>query len=132
MEDWQKNLTEMLEAVSEEVEKFFGDVTEAVDAIAILSEEVSHQVHNVIITEIDQFFNELVQPVIEVYYEFEQLSFEPEWPLTDSVEPSPQQHPACAGCRHYHGQVYSGNLLVCGMHPYGWDSENCPDWEGFN
>ena len=131
MEDWQKNLTEMLEAVSEEVEKFFGDVTEAVDAIATLSEEVAHQVHNVIITEIDQFLNELVQPVIEVYYEFEQLSFEPDWPLTDSVEPSPQQHPACAGCRHYHGQVYGGNVLVCGMHPYGWDSENCPDWEGF-
>jgi GAF domain-containing protein len=131
MEDWQKNLNEMLEAVSEEVEKFFGDVTEAVDAIAILSEEVAHQVHNAIITEIDQFLNELVQPVIEVYYEFEQLTFEPDWPLTDSVEPSPQQHPACVGCRHYHGQVYSGNLLVCGMHPYGWDSENCPDWEGF-
>lgn len=132
MEDWQKNLNEMLETVADEVEKFFGDVTEAMDAIAVLSEEVAHQVHHTITIELDQFLNELIQPVIEVYFEFEQISFEPEWPINDSVEPSPQQQPACMGCRHYHGQAYGGNLLVCGMHPYGWEDESCPDWEGFS
>lgn len=131
MEDWQKNFNEMLDTVTEEVEKFFSDITEAVDAIALLSEEVAHQVQNSITTEIDQFLNNLIQPVLEVYFEFEQINFEPEWPLTDTVEPSPQQHPACVGCLHYHGQVYGGNLLVCGMHPYGWEGENCPDWEGY-
>jgi hypothetical protein len=32
-------------------------------------------------------------------------------------------------CRHYHGQVYGGNLLVCAMHPYGpgEDVDTCPD-----
>jgi len=20
-------------------------------------------------------------------------------------------------------------LLVCAMHPHGWEDENCPDWE---
>lgn len=121
----------MLETVTEEVEKFFSDVTEAVDAIALLSEEVAHQVQNTITTEIDQFLNDLIQPVLEVYFEFEQLSFEPEWSIPDTLEPPPPQHPACVGCRHYHGQVYGGNLLVCGMHPYGWEAENCPDWEGY-
>jgi hypothetical protein len=132
MEDWQKNLNDMLETVTEEVEKFFSDVTEAVEAIALISEEVSQQVNNSITTELELFLNDLIQPILDACSEFEARSFESsEWPLTDTVEPSPQQHPACVGCRHYHGQVYGGNLLVCGMHPYGWESENCPDWEGY-
>ena len=131
MEDWQKNLNDMLESVTDEVEKFFGEVAEVVEAIAQLSEEVAHQVQNSLTSELDLFLNDLVEPVLEVCFEFEQLTFEPEWPMTDSVEPSPQQQPACVGCHHYHGQAYGGNLLVCGMHPYGWEGENCPDWEGF-
>lgn len=41
----------------------------------------------------------------------------------------PQQPKVCQGCSHYHGRVYGGNLLVCGMHPYGADGEHCHDWE---
>lgn len=36
----------------------------------------------------------------------------------------------CLGCRNYHGVTYEGNRLICGMHPYGWDQGDCPDWEG--
>ncbi len=36
---------------------------------------------------------------------------------------------ACRGCQHYHGQSYGGNLFICGMHPYGVESDTCPDWE---
>jgi ABC-type nickel/cobalt efflux system permease component RcnA len=35
----------------------------------------------------------------------------------------------CQGCSHYHGRVYGGNLLVCGMHPYGAEGEYCDDWQ---
>ncbi|MFK0735652.1 MAG: hypothetical protein ACIWVG_31730 [Gloeotrichia echinulata HAB0833] len=35
----------------------------------------------------------------------------------------------CRGCQNYHGQVYGSNLLVCAIHPHGWDGENCPDFE---
>jgi hypothetical protein len=39
----------------------------------------------------------------------------------------------CQGCVHYHGRAYgfkrSRTLLICGFHPYGWEGENCPDWE---
>ncbi len=32
----------------------------------------------------------------------------------------------CAGCRNFHG----ANKIVCGMHPYGFDSNcTCPDWQ---
>lgn len=35
----------------------------------------------------------------------------------------------CEGCRNHHGQVHGGNLLVCGIHPYGWDGEErCPEF----
>ncbi|NJO65341.1 MAG: hypothetical protein HC836_46790 [Richelia sp. RM2_1_2] len=34
----------------------------------------------------------------------------------------------CAGCRNFHG----ADEIVCGIHPYGWDDENCPDWESNN
>ncbi len=45
---------------------------------------------------------------------------------------------ACRGCKHYDGSTYGGNLLVCGIHPYGPGDESdpatqpttCEDWEG--
>lgn len=36
----------------------------------------------------------------------------------------------CQGCINYNGSSYGGNLLICGMYPYGCDSDVCPDWEG--
>lgn len=39
---------------------------------------------------------------------------------------------ACKGCRYYHGHFYYGeqgtNRLICSIHPYGCESENCPDF----
>jgi hypothetical protein len=47
---------------------------------------------------------------------------------TPRIEPSSNFHGACIGCKYYHGHVYGRNLLVCGMHPYGWHDDNCPDF----
>jgi hypothetical protein len=43
--------------------------------------------------------------------------------------PPVDRHAACVGCRHYHGRVYNGTLLICGMYPFGWTEGACPDWE---
>lgn len=48
---------------------------------------------------------------------------------TQQVPLLPQQPSVCQGCCHYHGRVYGGNLLVCGMHPHGAEGEHCHDWE---
>lgn len=128
MEEWQKNFVDILETVVDEVEKFFTDISEAFDAIAKDSEEFFDRVQTTISTEFEQFFSEMVDPVFEIL-EIDEIPFESEWPLTDYVQPSQEFHPACIGCRHFHGQVYSGNLLVCGMHPYGCEGDSCPDWE---
>ena len=50
-------------------------------------------------------------------------------PVTQTLDPVVNQHAACIGCRHYHGHVYGGTMLVCAMYPYGPDQDRCPDWE---
>lgn len=39
-------------------------------------------------------------------------------------DPTPR---VCRGCCHYHGQSYGGERLICAMHPYGVDQEECGD-----
>ena len=122
MEEWSKNLFEALESVACAVDEFFLGVTE-------MAEEIADNVENTVGAEIEQFFQDSFESIIEIYYEFEDISSETDELFTYPVEADPEKHPACIGCCHYHGQVYGGNLLVCAMHPYGWDTENCPDWE---
>ncbi|MUL37939.1 hypothetical protein [Gloeocapsopsis dulcis] len=131
MEKWQKDFFEMLETVADEVERFFQGVSEVVDSVFEISEEITEQVHNTITIEIDQYLNDLADPLLEVYWELEEFVGEAEHSFPYEIEPSPEQNPACIGCHHYHGQVYNGNLLVCAMHPYGWDDKDCPDWEPY-
>jgi hypothetical protein len=35
---------------------------------------------------------------------------------------------ACRGCSNYHGEFYQDVQLVCAIHTYGWDDDNCPDF----
>ncbi|HYW18787.1 MAG TPA: hypothetical protein VE956_05625 [Nodularia sp. (in: cyanobacteria)] len=130
MEQWQKDLAEMVETVAEEVERFFLGMSEMVDIFFELSEEFSDQVHNSsIATDIDQYLQDLTDPILEVYWELEDFVGDSDPGFPYGVEPTLEKNAACMGCHHYHGQVYGGNLLVCGMHPHGWDDSSCPDWE---
>jgi hypothetical protein len=42
--------------------------------------------------------------------------------------PRPQRPRACRGCQHYHGAAYGGTPLICALHPYGPEAEDCADW----
>lgn len=33
----------------------------------------------------------------------------------------------CVGCENFHGQEHGGVMLVCAIHPYGIETERCPD-----
>ncbi|MBV9384898.1 MAG: hypothetical protein JOZ78_00560 [Chroococcidiopsidaceae cyanobacterium CP_BM_ER_R8_30] len=129
MEQWQKNFFGMLETLTGEAERFFLGFTEMVDTLFEISEEITDQVQTSIVSEIDQYLSDLAEPLLEVYWELEEVVGDMDQPFPYGVEPTPEEHPACIGCRHYHGQVYGGNLLVCGMHPYGVEAETCPDWQ---
>ena len=139
MDDWQKDFFQLLETMTAEFEQFFEEVSHVVEAVA---EEVSdglqvvaEEVQNAITTDIDPYWQDWFGPIVEIYAEFEEIALDDlsettEFPFNPKLEATLENHPACMGCRYYHGQVYGGNLLVCGMHPYGWDGEHCPDWEG--
>jgi hypothetical protein len=131
MDEWQKDFSDVVKSVSEEVERFFVGMTEVVDSFIEMTEELSEQVQSSLLSEVDQYLQDLAEPFLEVYWDFEDvLGDDLEGHFPYPVEPTPQQNPACIGCRNYHGQVYNGNLLVCGMHPSGYEDESCPDWEG--
>ncbi|MGA7934691.1 MAG: hypothetical protein WCA35_14190 [Kovacikia sp.] len=132
MENWSLDFSKMLEVVVKEVEYFLTetakDVSEVVDAFVEVSEEIVEQMQNTFEAEIEPFINELLDPILEAYLGFEIVVEETTQPVIHSFEPFLNDHPACVGCRHYHGQAYGGTMLVCGMHPYGWEGEKCPDW----
>ena len=137
MEDWSKNLFEVIETAALEVENFFNEmaeeVSEVLDEWGKFSEEITEEIRTNFFLEIDEYLNDLIDPIIEVYLDLdfdvgeEEIDY-----FVDRVEPTLEKHPACRGCSNYHGQVYGGNLLVCGMHPYGVEGESCPDWESYD
>jgi hypothetical protein len=143
MEDLPKNFFEALETAVSEVEKFFVEVTEEfaemLDEIGKLSYEITEELATDFIAEIEECLNDFADgPVTEIHYEIEELDLQRERErgidsfIGGYVEPTAEQHPACRGCQNYHGEIHGGNLLVCGMHPYGVEDETCPDWEGYS
>ncbi|AFY81544.1 hypothetical protein [Oscillatoria acuminata] len=140
MEDWPKEFFTMLETAGQEMDRFFQEVTEEVEEfvdilgrfssdIMELSEEFTEELQTTIFTELDQYFEELVDPFFDLYLGLDEFPTDMDG-FVSSVEPTSEKYSACIGCKNYHGQVYGGNLLVCGMHPYGWEADgDCPDWE---
>jgi hypothetical protein len=129
MEQWQKDLVDMIEAVADEVEQFFFGMNDMIDAFLEITEEITEEVQSTFVADIDQFLQELTEPILEIYWELEDITEDVDPGFPYAVEATLEKNAACIGCSNYHGQVYSGNLLVCGMHPHGWDDQNCPDWE---
>ncbi|AFY45917.1 hypothetical protein [Nostoc sp. PCC 7107] len=129
MEEWHKDLMGIVETVAEEVERFFQGMNDMVDSFFDLTEELTEEVQNSIAIEVEQYLQEISAPFLEMYWELEDIVTDADPGFPYSVEATPEQNAACVGCTNYHGQVYGGNLLVCAMHPQGWDDQNCPDWE---
>jgi hypothetical protein len=138
--DWLKMLETLTTKVSTEVEKSFQsiteEVTEIVDELWELpedmireAEELGAELNQLFLTELEEFFQQFIDPVFEFEMEVDEMSSSAEI-FINYVEPSAEKYPACVGCQNYHGYVYGGNVLVCGMHPYGWHDKECPDWEG--
>ncbi|MDD1415131.1 hypothetical protein MEN41_10965 [Dolichospermum sp. ST_con] len=129
MEQWQKDLIGMIETVADEVEQFFVEMNDMIDAFFEITEEITEEVQSTFVADIDLFLQELTEPILEIYWELEDITEDVDPGFPYAVEATREKNAACIGCSNYHGQVYSGNLLVCGMHPHGWDDESCPDWE---
>ncbi len=131
MEEWSKDIFEILESVADRVDEFFQGVTEMLEVVA-------HEVQDTVEIDIDQCLQDMFDmfgPISELFFADIEMMFgetEEQTYYSYPVEPTVEKNPACIGCHHYHGQVYGGNLFICAMHPYGWEAENCPDWESSN
>lgn len=123
--------------IASEMEQFFteflDDLADAVDGFVETSEELAELVKDAIVNEVEQQFNEFFEPLFEEFLGVSPLMHEREsedsWAIDPLFDPLPETPTGCAGCRHYHGQAYNGNVLICGMHPYGWEGDTCPDKE---
>jgi hypothetical protein len=132
MENWQKDLVDIIESLADETERFFLGMTDMVGAFLEMTGEISEQLYTSLADEVDQqFLHDLTEPFWEMYSELEDLVIDNEMSTAFpyAVEATAEKNPACVGCRNYHGQAYGGNLLVCAIHPHGREDTNCPDWE---
>jgi hypothetical protein len=127
---------EALQAMMNEVDDFFTQVAKDVDYVVTslveAAEVFSAQVQTAIDADLDELEQNLTtffDPIREAYLGFEINLQETAQPFTSTVEPMLNNHPVCVGCRNYHGQTYGDSMLVCGLHPYGWEGDKCPDWE---
>ena len=132
-QDWFRELESAAQEFGQCMQKTVDAIAETADFMMQVPIIIAEHVEDAIATEVDQFLDEVVewfQPPVHV-----SVRFDVGWnhdivePWVDTVEPGQGQQTACVGCRHYHGRVYNGNLLVCGMHPYGWEGDKCPDWD---
>lgn len=133
MENLSREFLEMMQAIVDGIEQAVTevakDVEEVIDAFVEASEDFAIQVQQAIVPDLEQQINDFFDPILEAYLGFELSVGESVQPMFHTVEPMLNNHAVCVGCRHYHGQAYNGVMLVCGMHPSGWEEEKCPDWQ---
>ncbi|MBR8831833.1 MAG: hypothetical protein N5P05_002184 [Chroococcopsis gigantea SAG 12.99] len=141
MDDWQKDFWRTVESLGENVEVFLQDVEQTIERIGTeVIQDVGETFHTVFgssdewesFLENPPFLNELEEFFTDVFTPTDAdgssgFDFYPDNFINPKVNPSPGFHPACVGCSYYHGRIYEGSLLVCAMHPYGWEGDSCPD-----
>ncbi len=106
--------------MNDPVQEFWRVLDEVTDSVGLAFDEVAYSVE----TTLDEAFLEvleLAEPLISACGVLGEA-------LTQSVQPLADGHNACAGCHHYHGQVYGETMLVCAMYPYGPETATCRDW----
>lgn len=130
MDEWFKQLqTDLDEAAKASGTWLANALEDAEQSINVAVDEFAEVISPVTI-EVDRYVNESLDATEDFVYQ----TLTP-WlenaiaPINNTVTPYVQEHHTCVGCKFYDGSVYGGNMLVCGMHPYGPDDESCQDWE---
>jgi hypothetical protein len=140
--DWERQIAQMMESVTQQSQKFVldlsKDIEETVDGFVSLADEIAdtftEQIQVVLDQEIDPMLDQLIQPLVQWSLDFDREVDRLIFPFRQTFEPTLNKHPVCVGCKNYHGQVYNGQMLVCGMHPFGVNEgiDSCPDKEAID
>jgi hypothetical protein len=126
MEEWQNEVSAVFKGLTTLFDEFSREITELV-------EEVTAEAQDILNLQWDELKEVLTELWQEFELEFEEIRpFNWDMPIHSPPIANPATHPACVGCINYNGSAYNGNLLICGMHPYGCNSNTCADWEGSN
>ena len=133
-QDWFREFEAAAQEVGQCIQETVDAIAETADFMMQVPMVIAEHLEDTIASEVDEFLEEVAdwfQPPVHVTVQFD-VGWNPDIaePWLDTIEPGQGQQTACVGCCHYHGRVYNGNLLVCGMHPYGWEGDKCPDWDG--
>ncbi|MGB3494320.1 MAG: hypothetical protein WBA57_16450 [Elainellaceae cyanobacterium] len=132
-QDMEQAAQDLEKYVRESFETTVEQMAEAADAMMQVPIAMADYLENTLLTECDRVIetlDEWVSPSTQIYARFDMQWDSEDFDVwNERFEPNAHEHPACVGCQHYHGYTYNGNGLICGMHPYGWDGTDCPDWE---
>lgn len=124
MEEWQNEIAAVFKYLTALFDGFRLELTELVEEVTTEAQDI-----------LNLQWDELKEVITELWQEFELEFEEPtpfNWDIPVPPKPTadPATHPACVGCIYYDGSTFGGNLLVCGMHPYGSNCDTCGDWMG--
>ncbi len=124
MEEWQNQIAAVFKDLTALFDGFRLELTELVEEVTTEAQDI-----------LNLQWDELKEVITELWQEFELEFEEPtpfNWDIPVPPKPTadPATHPACVGCIYYDGSTFGGNLLVCGMHPYGSNCDTCGDWMG--
>ena len=141
MDDWWKQLQADIHEAAKDSSDWFARVSqqssEAIEQWAESAVTALEQVDQELSPTLEKFTHDVdtaVDSAIDNTLLFIEQDLTP-WltqvsaPVTHTVTPWLQHHPACIGCKFYHGTAYGDEMLVCGMHPYGPEDRTCGDWE---
>ena len=145
MDDWQKQLEDRLNAIADEMARetseFFEEVSretaqetekvadQLIEASSLMMDEVDRVVGPAVRSWSDQIDQSLESGFLYLDQHLTPWIEEVTAPITRTVNPWLQNHPTCVGCANYHGMTYGDEMMVCAMHPYGPETEDCRDWE---
>lgn len=127
--DGLNDIQEILKQAILQTEHLVDDVADVLNQGIVEIEQNLDIFLEPVVTEVEKELEVLFEPIVVDVLAFEKAIEELAYPLTQRIYPLLDQQPACLGCRHYHGQVYGDHFLVCGMHPYGVQTQSCLDWE---
>jgi hypothetical protein len=120
MSEWERNLIGWFDDVAEQAENVLLDLSQDVEsAIEATAQELKTSFDQEIAPWLNQFLQPVLDTPLDFDFDLDRAMEDVVQPFRQTVEPTLNQHPVCVGCKHYHGQVYGEQMLVCGMYPYG-------------
>lgn len=141
MDDWGKQFDNWFGQMAVQAEQQLNAWADTIDqqlepimtSVETAGDELAKQLEQTITVTLAPLVEEVIQPMLDtpldIEFDLDQTIDAVIKPWHQTFTPPQNNHHLCTGCQYYHGESYNGQMLVCGMYPYG-PQENqthCPD-----